>query len=146
LAYFKTTLGAALSLDNSYAIVTQEGAVRKVTLSTFQVTLLAGYHTATGYANGFGTNARFGTLGQITGHPTDDSLVLLAESSYNEIKGLTVGGIPTKSPTRVPKAQSSAPLIAPCSLPSLLPSVAPTVSPSVCPSSSPLFAMARCWR
>jgi trimeric autotransporter adhesin len=84
--YFRLLHSVSISQDNSYALVSQRGAIRKLIVATEQVSLFAGSHSADfGNANGFGTNAQFNVLGQISINP-DGNSALIADDSDGEIK------------------------------------------------------------
>jgi hypothetical protein len=91
---FYSSSGISLSLDDTYALIVDTGnsAIRKILISTSEVTSLAGggsTSAASGYANGIGSNALFNTPYEAT-LSSDGNSFFIADTVNNLIRKLTI--------------------------------------------------------
>jgi DNA-binding beta-propeller fold protein YncE len=130
----------AISPDGIYGLVTDRDShlIRKIIISTREVTTVAGVIGSCGSSNGVGTNSKFCSPVGINISP-DGGYAVVVDFGDNLIRKLVLTS--SSSPSLAP---SSSPSLAPSSSPSLAPSsspsLAPSSSPSLAPSSSPSLA------
>lgn len=84
-AKFNRPRGVAISPDGTFALVCNRNShiINKIILSTAEVSIFAG--TASGYSNGFGTNAQFSFPSRLVISASGD-FVIVADSGANRIR------------------------------------------------------------
>jgi DNA-binding beta-propeller fold protein YncE len=89
-AGFNSPESVSISPDSSYALIADTGnnMIRKIVVSTAQVTTLAG-GTSAGYANGFGTNALFRVPGRISISPFG-TYALVGDQENNKVRRVMI--------------------------------------------------------
>jgi hypothetical protein len=133
----------AISPDGVYALIVDrdDHQIRKMVISTANLTTVSGMARTIGSGNGIGTNSRLNSPVGVSISP-DGIFALVTDRDNRILRKIILSTTKlTSSPSLAP---SSSPSLAPSSSPSLAPSSSPSLtpssSPSLAPSSSPSLA------